>query len=81
MGLRRRAQGGDAVKLVWDASEPKRETDAALYETRRLATRRFWKLLMGFGSMVLWIVGAVLVMISCALAVYLGAILVAGMVL
>ena len=81
MGRRRRAQGGDAVKLVWDASEPKRETDAASYETRRLATRRFWKLLMGFGSMVLWIVGAVLVMISCALAVYLGAILVARRVL
>ena len=38
-------------------------------------------MLMGFGSMVLWIVGAVLVMISCALAVYLGAILVARRVL
>ena len=33
MGRRSRVQGGDAVKLVWDASEPKRETDAASYET------------------------------------------------
>ena len=38
-------------------------------------------MLLGFGSTVLWIVGAMLVMISCALAVYLGAILVARMVL
>ena len=36
---------------------------------------------MGFGSTVRWIAGASFVMISCALAVYLGAILVARMVL
>jgi hypothetical protein len=52
-----------------------------LYETRRLATGRFWELAMGFGSTVLWIAGTALVMISCALLVYLGTLLVARMVL
>ena len=38
-------------------------------------------MVMGFGSTVLWIVGAALVMISCALLVYLGTLLVTRVVL
>ena len=48
-----------------------------MYETMRLGTRGFWRLLMGLGSTVLWIVGTALVMISCAVLVYLGAALAA----
>jgi hypothetical protein len=47
----------------------------------RLVTRQFWQVLIRFGPVVMWIVGAVLVIISCALLVYLTAVLAARLVL
>jgi hypothetical protein len=52
-----------------------------VYETRRSAMGWFRNVLAGLGSAVLRIVGAVLVVISCALLVYLTAGLLARMVL
>jgi len=52
-----------------------------LFEMIRLVTRQFWQVLIRFGPVVMWIVGAVLVIISCALLVYLTAVLAARLVL
>jgi hypothetical protein len=54
------------------------EADAALYEKRGLASRRFWKSLIGDVSTALWVVVTVFVLVSCLLLVYLGAVLLAG---
>jgi Zn-dependent membrane protease YugP len=52
-----------------------------LYETLRLALRHFWQSLIWFGSSALWVVVTVAVLVSCALLVYLGAVLLARLVM
>jgi hypothetical protein len=55
--------------------------ETALYEKRRLNTRQYWESLIEFLSAALWVVVTVLVMVSCVLLVYLGAVLLARLVL
>jgi hypothetical protein len=77
--------GRDSVELVWDASGPSRESDAALIKTMPRATRRLLEAeratTLGAPSQVLKWVGAALLLVSCALLVYLSAVLVARLVL
>ena len=76
--------GRDSVELVWDASGPSRGSDAASSKTMPRATKRLLEAqratTLGVPpSQVLKWVGAALLLASCALAVYLGAVLLARM--